>query len=237
MLLKEFEDVLKNIEADSVLMSYGNNKETINSILSIVNLIQSASTVISTDRGNDMFTNIISNKILELEGIVVAQGCQRLQERGINIQQYMGNATNIPTMPMYNNPMFYANMYNPMQAPAQPQMPMQPQQFAPPIAQPFITPPPQPQYVPIQPNPQQQPTQQPITPPPPQQQTAPQPVPPQAVPPQAEKTNQSATPPQTNTVSTPKSTNNDFVLPGAGGASSGESAAGRDYLLKLLQDK
>ncbi|MDD2226996.1 MAG: hypothetical protein PHH71_00220 [Clostridia bacterium] len=231
MLLREFEDILRNIEADRSLMSYGTNKETVNSILSIVNLLQSALNVVSLDRSNDMFTNIIANKLLELEEIVVSQGSQRLFEHGINLQQYAQYVPKMPTASTFNNPYFYNRMYSSMQMP--PSMPT-PQfipapQFAP---QPQYAPAPQPQFIPTDP----------ITPPPAPQ--APQEQPPQPqVPQQPQQPQPAPTAPQpapdikNSTSQTSPKPSFDDVLPGASSGSEGDKAAGRDYLLQLLQEK
>jgi len=243
MLLKEFEDILRNIEADRALMSYGTNQETVNSILSIVNLLQSALNVISLDRGNDMFTNTIANKLLELEEIVVSQGSQRLYERGINLQQYVQYVPKMSNAPTFNNPYFNDRMYSPMQMPSMPapQFMLAPQ-FAP---QPQYIP--QPQFIPADPvNPPQAPQ---VVPQVPQEQQIPQAAPQMPQMPQVPQ--QSQQPQPATVVSQPElaqdikdskpqaSSQSSFgdVLPGASGGSEGEKAAGRDYLLQLLQEK
>lgn len=211
MLLKNFEDMLKNIESDKMLMSYGDNPYIVNSILSVVNMVQSLSNAIKSDRVSDMFSFTISNKILELESLVVMHGQQRLMERGINVQ---GN------MQYFNPAMQNQQMFNPMQFQQQPvfQQPMY-QQPMPQMQQPM-----QPQYA-AQPAPQMaQPPQQP----------APPPQPAAATPASgAQQPNEPKPVIDTSQKSSSGGGSAGFSLPGAGNGN--EKAVGRDYLLKLLE--
>lgn len=231
MLLKDFEDTLKNIEQDRMLMSYGNNQETVNSILSIVNMVQSAQNLVRTDRSNDMFSMSVSSKLMELENVIVTLGYQRLMERGINVGANMRQQFNpmMPSMPMYNQPMNYPNMPMYQPQPQQMYMPQQ-QQFDPQYSQPM--PQQQPQYAPMPP--QQAQTVAPQQAAPVQQAAAPAPAPkPQPAPAPAP-----APKPVVNTAPKPAaSSSSSGGLPGMGGGSDEKAAVGRDFLLKLLEDK
>ncbi len=214
-MLKDFEDTLKNIENDRMLMSYGNNQETVNNILSIVNIVQSAQSLIKMDRMPDMFSMSVSGKLMELENLVITLGYQRLMERGINVQPNMRGQFNpmMPNMPMYNQPM-------PQFMPQTPPMqyggyPPQPQQF------------PQQQYV------QQQYPQQQF-----QQQAPPPMAPPTAAatPPSSPPATAPTPPPKTVSTASKPSSGGAGALPGMGGGGD-EKAAGRDFLLQLLSEK
>lgn len=220
MLIKDLENALKNIENDSMLMSYGDNLIVVNNILSIINIIQTLSSIIKGDRNNSMLKMSLQAKVMELENIVLTQGVQLLMERGINvgIGQSVMNPMQNPMMmynPMSFNPMMQTQMFNPMmqqapmynpmmqQAPMQQmQMPQQPQM--------------QPQSAP-QPQPAPQPAPQPTPQPAPQPQPAPEPA------------------PQPTSQPSSKPSSAGFSLPGLGGSE--EKAAGRDFLLKLLEER
>ena len=213
-MLNDFENMLRNLVNDKMLMSYGDNQMVVNSILSIVNMIQSISSIMQSDRVNDMFTLNVSNKIMELEGIVTMYGSQRLMSRGI---QSMGMQPGMnPFMggqPMYNQPMYAPNMMYNANMPQMPQMPYPPQGY-----------PQMPQQMPQMP--QQPAPQAPM----PQQQAAPAPAPAAAA----------APPPVVNNAGEKPASGGGgaggatFSFPGAGGD---EKAAGRDYLLALLGEK
>lgn len=223
MLLKDFEDTLKNIENDKMLMSYGNNQEVVNNILSIVNMVQSAQSLLKMDRTPDMFSMSLTSKFMELENLIVTLGYQRLMERGINVQSGMRGQFNpmMPNMPMYNQPMPQFMPQTPPQMPyyaaypqqQYPQQPQQPQQAAP--------------------------QQQTATPPPPQPQQAAAPTPPPAAAP-ATAPSPPSKPTEVVDTAKPKSASGGAGamggLPGMGGGGD-EKAAGRDFLLQLLSEK
>lgn len=242
MLLKDFEDTLKNIENDRMLMSYGDNQNVVSSILSVVNLVQSLSSFIKSDRVSDMFTFNISSKVMELENIIVMYGNQRLLERGISMQ---GNRQFNPSMqqqPMYNPQMYYQNMnnmYNPMMGgmpQQQQQMPQMPQQgYNPMMANNMPQQPMQPQ-MPQYEQPAQQAPPQPAPTPAPAQNAQPAAKPAAAPKPAVNNSDDDddapvqAPPPKKDSAPS-------FSLPGmSGGGEGGESARGRDYLLKLLEE-
>ena len=208
-MLNELENMLRNLENDRMLMSYGDNQAVVNSILSVVNMVQGLSSLMRSDRVNDMFALNVSNKIMELENIVSMYGSQRLMERGLGrgmggMQQPMYNP--MGSQPMYNQQMYAPNMmYNPMaQQPMQQPMPqMMPQQPMPQMQQQMA----QPAAAPA-----------PVAPAPPVMNAAPEPPKPVANADGEAKPAAAAS----------------FSLPGMGGD---EKAAGRDYLLALLGEK
>lgn len=221
MLLKDFEDTLKNIENDRMLMSYGDNSSVVNNILSIVNMTQSLSNVIKADRMNDMLSFNLSNKLMEIENIVVMYGYQRLSERGINVQAGVQQQFS-PMQPNMMMGMPYGQMPNMMMGQQMYAPQMYPQQ--PMMQQPYMQ----------QPMPQQQMPQQPMP-----QAAAPQPAPQPAPAPAPAPKPVPKPEPVVNTAPQPKASSSSSSgggLPGMGGGDN-EKAAGRDFLLKLLEEK
>lgn len=232
MSLKNFEDTLKNIENDKMLMSYGENQNVINNILSVVNLVQTLETVIRSDRSPDSFTINISNKVMELGQIVVAYGNQRLMEKGISAGANRGQQFN-PFMA--GNPMFSQQMYYPsmmQQFSQQPQMQQQPiqQQYTQHsmMQQPMNISMPQTQ--------QQQPVQTSMAASQNVQQSE-LPTQPKVEEPvkNTESEIKSVEKPKSEEKSTSKSAG--FSLPGLDGGAPEGKALGRDYLIKLLEEK
>ena len=85
MLLDDFENALKKLEADKMLMAYGDNSVVINNLLAIINNVQGLSNTLKGDRYSDFFKMSITAKNAELERIIVTNGLMRLNERGIPI--------------------------------------------------------------------------------------------------------------------------------------------------------
>jgi len=229
MLLKDFENALKNIENDKMIMSYGNNQSVVSGVLSVVSLVDQVSSLVRADRINDMFSYNMANKVSELEQMVINLGMQRLMNSGINvtgivqgINPYMGQSG----MGMYGggyNPMMFNPMQQPMYNGIMPES--APQGYAPMQGFAQMTPPPPPQgYVPMP-----QPQQGYAAPQPAQSQPAPAPVQPRPAPAPQKPVGESA--PQGGGGSMAMG----GALPGMGGGGD-EKAAGRDYLLKLLND-
>ena len=214
MMLNEFDNMLKNLANDRMLMSYGNNLTVVNNLISVVNYVHGLSGIIQTDRMNDMFAMSLGSKMMELENIVVMLGTQRLMACGL-----MGGASGGMPQPMSpiaaNTPMYNQQMYYPMMNNMQMQQPMQ---------MPQMQMPQMPQMQ--QPMPQVQPA------------AAPPPMPPQS---HGQPAPQSPiAPPARETGSAPSGSTGGgvtFGFPGMGGGGSNEKAEGRDYLLKLLSEK
>ncbi len=216
MLLKDFEETLKNISNDNMIMLYGDNMIVINNLLSITNIVDTLMTLVRNDRSNSMLRMNLSQKLGEIESILVNQGAHMLAERGINIshgffnpmqsqQQMYYNQNMFPPQQMYNNSMYQQPMFNQQQPdlknppPITPQMPSSPPQYQQPQSQPVFT----------------NKVENPSTP-------------------------EVALPPKPTAQKSSGSSNagvNNFALPGLNGGSDNAKAAGRDYLLKLLEDR
>ncbi|MCL2539895.1 MAG: hypothetical protein FWE53_00465 [Firmicutes bacterium] len=228
-MLNDFENMLRNIENDRMMMSFGDNLAVVNSIRSIVSMVQSLGSFIRNDKVNDMFTFNVANKIMELESIVAMYGQQRITERGLHksvgygMQQPMPFMPNSPMMqqPMMPNMMYNANtMFAPQMPMQQPYMQPQMPQYVPPMQQPAYpaAPAPMPQYAP-------------------EPAAAPAPAPPAPAPaPAAPQPAAAAAKPAVDTSKPAGGPAAAFNLPGMGGGD-GEKAAGRDYLLALLGEK
>jgi len=225
--IKDFINALNNMQNDRMLMSYGNNQSVIGGILAVASTIDQIATAVRSDRINDPFTFNMSNEFTRAEQMVVELGIQRLAGNGINVGNmvsggmYMGQNN----MGMYNP---YANMgMQPMYGGN-----MMPDGgfgmqggFAPP-----------PMQAAYQPMPQQQPQQSyaPPAAPPAANQNIPQPA-------AQQRTGSSLDAPIQPNASAGSygggaTSGAAFNLPGMGSGGP-DKAAGRDYLLKLLEDK
>lgn len=219
MNFREFEAALANIERDRRLMTQGDNQGIVNTLISMALSIQHLQRAISDDRLGSEFVFLLSNKLAELESVVMTGGYQALADRGVNI---LGQGARRPApaqtqaQPAYNRPSGPAApaSYGKPAAPMAP-MPPRPQAhmasvqgqagtgargasnesaFAP-IAQ----------HTPVAPQ---------------RPEPAAQPVP---------------AAPKPSSPASSSAFDDGFVLPGLGGDSD-KPASGRDYLLNLLKD-
>ena len=211
MILGGFDNALKVVQQNVALMQQGNNFNVVNSLSSAVNLIQNLANLVQTGNVGGMLGQAIMAKLTELDGIFNMLGPQHLAMFGIPMSGSGNGAMNPfqPSVPINNQSFFYPTMGPQFQQ--QPQFGMhQPMQQ---MQQPM------PQQ--MQQQPMQQ-MQQPV-------QAAPPPPPPSGGP----EIMASVPPPPSGGGGGPS------VFMGLPGAGSGDDkpAAGRDFLLSLLNQK
>jgi len=228
MVLANFDNMLKSVSSNPSVMMSGNS---LNVVRGLSSLVQAVQMMASANMGmNDMLSMSLGGKISEIESILATYGPQRLQQFGIGMNgmgmnPMMGAGQPFaPNMQMHNQSFHYPVMGGGMP----PMMGVPPQM---PMAAPPMQPMPMPQEAPPMmapaPMPAPQPAPAPVAAPAP----APQPVQAAAPAPVAAPT----------PVSAPSGGGGGGMslgggLPGAGGGSD-KPAAGRDFLLKLLNDE
>ena len=239
MVLSNFDNMLKTISNDRAIMSNGNSFNVVRDLMTLVSAVQNMANVAG---GNDMLSMSLMGKISELESIISIFGPQRLAAYGINaggmamggVQPFM------PGNPMQNQSFVYPTMgqqmygggyAQPAMAPPMQAMPHPSQHVAPAFPTEHA------QSIPM--NPQQS------APMPPQMATSPELPPSQMVAsPPSFSQNAGAPPPTSQVQGAPSFSGSSLLggalpasLPGAGNGAGDKPAIGRDYLLKLLDER
>ena len=255
MILSAFDNMLKAIANDKTLMSDAGRFNSVQELMTIVGSVQALARSVENGNMNDMLIVSIKGKLMELESIITMFGNQKLAAVGIMSQG--GQQQPMPFMP--NMPMHNQNLYYPTMGQQMFQQPQQQPQQQQQMGQQFAQPQQQPQQQMSQPQQQPDPVVQEAPAPAPQvtpqatPQSAPQPVAPRsptpaptpAATPTPQPTAQPAQPPpmaaeqEVQLPSTPPSSGGEAIagfssLPGMGGGGGNDKAAGRDYILKLL---
>lgn len=241
MILGGFDNTLKTLSADRTVMSNANSFNVVRDLMTIVNSVQGLAGAVANSNIHDMLAMSLMGKISELESIITMFGNQRLTTFGINTMPnpMMGSMQPImPGMQMHNQSFYYPTMGQQQMYPAgnQFQTPMAPPAMQP-MPQPTVMPPPPPPApapAPLPPaEPSYAPSPAPI--PAPSLAHAPAPAPARAVAP-APVPSPAAPSPRSDASS---SIAKGGVLPGVSlpGLSDDKPAAGRDYILKLLEER
>lgn len=207
MVLGGFDQMLKSVQGNSMMMSQGNNFSVVSNLSTAVSYIQNLAHMCQTGAiGHPLGPQLLA-KLQEVDALFSSSGSQLLAMHGLAAQPMpQVHSPYMATAPVYGQAVPYQPQ--PMQMP--PQVLQQPQPMPAAMPAPQAQPAPMPQAAPA-------PAPQPAPPP---AQVAPAPAPAAA----------SAPPPGGGSSPSVFS-----MLPGAGGGGDGDGkAAGRDFLLTLL---
>jgi len=227
MTLASFNNTLQMALRDGVLMTNPNSYKVVNDLVAMTQSVQNLTAQVMSSNTGDALSMMLMEKVREVENIIATFGPQRLAAIGFNAGA--PNMMPFGTAPMQNQSFQYPTMGQqaPMMQPPFPQQHMQPPMPQPQMQQHMA--PPAPPMPPAAPPPAPMPEAAPVAPTP-----APAPVAAPAPPPAPAPAAEAPAAPAGGGGGGPSV----FMgLPGMGGGADDKPAAGRDYILKVLQGK